>query len=76
MFVGIFVVKTESDKLWMQVRDPDGGEIDQIYGEKKMESKFDVFITGEYQVCFKNQDNKSLTLELDINTGENIRSKV
>ena len=59
----------------MQVRDPEGREIDQIYGEKKMESKFDVFLGGEYTVCLKNQGDKSLTVELDINTGENIRSK-
>ena len=70
------MVKTDSDKLWMQVRDPDGREIDQMYGEKEMDSKFDVFTEGEYTICFKNQGSSSLTLELDINTGDDIRSKV
>ena len=58
----------------MQVRDPDGREIDQMYGETKMESKFDVLVEGEYSICFKNQGDKTLTLELDINTGENIEA--
>ena len=29
-----------------------------MYGEKKMDSKFDVFVEGEYTICFKNQDDK------------------
>ena len=40
------MVKSDSDKLFMYVKDPNGKEIDRMMGETRMESKFDVISGG------------------------------
>ena len=63
-------MKSESLKLIMAVTDPKGRELDRQMGAFKMNKKFDVRETGQYQLCITNQDNDEVLVDIMLQTGE------
>ena len=54
----------------MSVNDPRGRELAKEMGNKKMNSKFDAEHGGAHQLCVQNTDDKDVSVEINIATGE------
>ena len=63
-------VKSDSTQLILSINDPRGAQVANEMGQQKMEAKFDVVNGGQYQICLRNQERRSVKVLVDLHTGE------
>ena len=67
--VTIFSIKTKSNKLMIELHDPQGKTIYSKNNNLEVRVSLTIEETGNYEICIKNNDNKIVEIEYQLLTG-------